>query len=341
MSVSSILASPAAKGLFHAAAMSSQPFGIPFQSAATAEQLGEVFLKEIGCDGLSSASAELQCLSGKSVDLILNVSNKAKIFPMPSEIAVDVIPWTPTVDNTTDLLPVEPFQAALEGKIASQVPIMLGNTANDSLPFIVGISEKPMSKLEVDAVLVAYFGLANTIKIKELYPKSDFFNASDARFYISKIMTDYIFGCANRHYAAQAQKNQGINAYFWYFNHMPSWNRWLWEGSEDGICADGPTYICHASDLPFVFSLNKNPNVMAKFNLSFSQTDVVTQQFLVHAYGSLTRSASSPNVTGWTPLNENDYVRYNIEPPFDGMIKNFRSEQCDFFDSIGYTRRGS
>ena len=214
MSVSSILASPAAKGLFHAAAMSSQPFGTPFQPAATAEQLGEVFLKKTGCNGLSSATAELQCLSSKSVDLILNASNEAKIFPLPSEIAVDVIPWTPNVDNTTDLLPVEPFQAALEGKIASQVPIMLGNTANDSLPFIVGISAKPMSKLEVDAVLVAYFGLANTIKIKELYPKADYFNASDARFYLEKIMTDYVFGCANRHYAATVPNGGKVSLTF-------------------------------------------------------------------------------------------------------------------------------
>jgi carboxylesterase type B len=330
MSVSIMLSSPMFSGLFTGAMMSSNPLGIPYQNMDIALKLGANLLKKVGCDGQPNLDAELACLNALPVGQIVNASDDDKVFPWPSTgITPDVVPWGPVVGDIDGFMPMQPMDAAAQGKL-NNVPILLGNNANDSLLFIDGISSKPMDGIEVFGVLTAIFGLIDTTHIEFLYPDS---THSDKRIFLSRVMTDYLFSCANRNFAANAQKNQGIQAYFYYYNHLASFSDWLWSVT-DPICEG---FICHAQDLPFIFNLNNSP--YASLSPPWSNSDTQSANMMASIWGSFVRN-KNPNITGWTPMSINNYNRFNAQPSNPVVFKDFLKPFCDYFDSIGYNHRG-
>lgn len=330
MSVGCAMTSPKFNGLYTAAIMSSNPLGVPYQNMQIALELGANYLTKVGCSGLGSVTDELSCLGTKSIDVLVNASNSDKLFPWPSTgFGANLVPWSPVVGDVDGFLPMQPMDAAAQGKLYP-VPMLIGNNANDSLLFISELSNSPMGHAEQVAVLTAYFGVENMFKIEFMYPPT---GIADKRIFLSEVFTDYFFNCPNRYFEAQAAKNQNLNAFFYYFDYMGSYTSWLWETSFP-ICSN---YLCHAADLLSIFAIDKSD--VASQIPQFTPSDQAAVTMTETIWGNFAKT-KNPQIQGWTPLNQNNYNRFNLQPSNPVVMKDFRSVYCDFYDKVGYNNRG-
>lgn len=116
MSIAALLAMPAARGLFARAIM--QSGGSQSLSAAQAEQVSAVYLRELGVDG-----GNFERLKALPVDELLNAAAGLQGRPdMPA------LPFQPTVEPAT--LPLEPLQAVAEGAAAG-IPLIVGTNREE------------------------------------------------------------------------------------------------------------------------------------------------------------------------------------------------------------------
>lgn len=124
--VSTLLATPAAKGLFHKAIVQSGSMGRTMEQKYS-RRIGEAVVKELGLGG-----ASIDEIQKVPYHVLLKAGNKA-IARVRSEaekegIASFIFGWAPTVD--ADVLPAHPFypQAPAQSK---DIPMMIGTTLHE------------------------------------------------------------------------------------------------------------------------------------------------------------------------------------------------------------------
>ncbi len=138
--VTTLMAMPSAKGLFHKAVAMSGSF-IGAATRDNAKALALQVMKELGI-----SAAQVAKLHTVSTDALLNAGSAAaqKIapfgFPKPGTLPKINLGWEPVVDGT--VLPETPFETAAPA-LSAGIPFLLGNTFHE---FTTGI-DKPQAHL--------------------------------------------------------------------------------------------------------------------------------------------------------------------------------------------------
>jgi len=332
-SVATHLSSPLSWPLFQRAIIVSNPFAIPAWNPESGLQLGERLLRNVSCPD-SGGVDELACLRALSAEQLLTAS-ALDFTKKPDHLLEMAMPWCPVVDGT-DELPMQPQQAMLTGKF-NRVPILFGTVANESVQFVYDASPAPMNGVEYYAMLDMVFGFDNLTSIDGVYGKLPAKDWSDARLFLSRPMTDYVFYCVGR--AMGAAMTRHAPTYMWLFDYASSLNQWIF-GKYMPWCV---TNVCHAQDLAFIF----NPFRWAHLdNVSYeipSPTAAETglAHFVQRAWGNFARTGDPnplPQGITWPRFDgaANNLVNYSIPPH---VIQNYRHDECALWDKFGYFRR--
>jgi para-nitrobenzyl esterase len=138
--VTTLMAMPAAKGLFHKAVAMSGSF-IATSTRESAKQLATLVMKELGL-----GPSDVAKLHTVSVDALLGAGMAAQQkqspfrFPPPGVPPVLSLGWQPVVDGS--VLPENPFEPVAPA-ISANIPFLVGNTFHE---FVTGI-DKPQAHL--------------------------------------------------------------------------------------------------------------------------------------------------------------------------------------------------
>lgn len=242
MSVSTLLAVPAAAGLFHRAIVESGP---PYTSAGDcAFERAERLAAHIGVactrEALGAVPADrLVSAAGEFVDT--NGGSDAGLL------------MTPVVDG--GLLVDAPIDAVASGA-ARGIPLMIGSTRDESAFFALG-NPKLMS-LDMDGLrhwmrrVTPDPGTADGIIAAVQGARAERGEATGPRHLWSAIATEYVFRAGTVRFADAHARSAapGVGTFCYLFT---------WESP----AFDGVLGSCHALEIPFVFGTLRNPMVQS------------------------------------------------------------------------------
>ncbi len=309
------LSVPSSSGLYRAGIMESNPLGIPYKTVEEAATAAGLLESELGCAGEG-----LDCLRSISADDIVKAQESAAIQSL-SLLGLHLagfLVWTPVIDG--EFLIEDPTIAAQQG--ALRVPMILGTNHDEGALFVCDIAKAlggTISPLVYMGVLGLIFGSDNAASIISLYgidPSGD--NSEN----LSKIMSDYLFGCANRFVARQSL----APVYAYEFTET-SINVW-----PDKPACEGKA--CHADELPFVFHTDR------QLGIEFTPEQAKLSDEMGGYWGGFAASLD-PNESGnleW-PLFTAEGLEYMIlkTPELETAVNPIPN--CDFWDTIGYDLR--
>ena len=310
-----LLSIPSSSGLFRAGIMQSNPFGIPYKTVDEAGLEAAMLESDLGCQG-----QELDCLRSVSAEDIVKAQQDTAIQTL-SLLGLHLagfLVWAPALDGT--FLVQDPTVAAQEGMLTQ--PTILGTNHDEGTLFVYEMASAfggKISALTYLAILSLIFGSEHTASIISLYgidPDGD--NAG----YLSKIMSDYLFGCANRFVAREAR----ADAYTYEFTET-SINVW-----PDIPACEGEA--CHGDDLPFTFHADR------QIGIEFTQEQGRLSDGMVGYWGGFA-TALDPNgsVRLTWPLFTPDGREYLILTTPELQTAVDPIPNCDFWDRIGYDLR--
>ncbi len=242
MSVSALLGSPEAGGLFHRAVVESGP---PYTiSADTAAEVAEKLASQMG---VACTREELERVPADRL-----VAAAAE-FEESGRSSVDGLPLRPVVDG--GLLPRPPLSSVMGGSVAD-VPLLIGTTRDEWALFTV--SDPAFSSLDADRLrwrLVRAFGdesAADRITDAVRSARASRGEPVEARDLWTAIATEFVFRApsvrlADEHDHAAAP---GVGTFAYLFT---------WASPIFG----GVLGSCHALEIPFVFGTVRHPLVQS------------------------------------------------------------------------------
>jgi carboxylesterase type B len=327
MSTGLHLISPPSHGLFRAAILESNPYGLPYKRPREAERLGTLLRDLLGC-----LLGGLDCMRRASVQAIVEhqFSATLTLSGLLEGLSGELV-WAPVVDG--HLIPRQPNSAG------APVPIIIGTNRDEGEAFLGGFriklpfAPREIPRLEYEALLHVLFPspIVDRIATHPRYAPGSGDNTES----LARLLTDYVFSCASRHVM-----NGARHAVFAYqFAHVPSFD--VWPGVP--LCAPGTGRVCHSFELPFVFG---NPvNVLVATappdpSRRFSPPDQTVADALT-AYWTHFARTLDPNHAGappWPRYRPDNPVRLVIDSTM-APSRDF-SENCTFWDSVGYDEKG-
>ena len=330
VSVMCHLTSPVSQGLFTKAIVESSPIALPF-SKTKDNRFYDKFVDLSGCD-TGKGSDVKGCLKEMSSGQIVKLMDQtaSDIFPFPNPDIIPM-PWTPSI-GTVDL-PEHPYVVMtrdMNSQMISKVPVLVGGNLQDARIFVRGFANYSLNPVEYDLAILFLFGKSGA-KVLELYPSE---GSGDQKGTIEKVVTDYLFQCLGR-FVADKYRSIGQPAYLYDFEYP---TRMFW-GYWGRVCDGHP---CHGGELMFVFN-NINSNATICKDATQEERNVAIE---MNEYWSNFIKTGDPNANGeasW-PLydaqNQQNWMNFSTAIPAT-PITNFKTEQCDLFDKIGYYREPS
>ncbi|CBQ68898.1 related to Cholinesterase precursor [Sporisorium reilianum SRZ2] len=263
-SVAALLASSAAKGLYHAAFLMSNPWVPWVQRAVQTKYVTPAVAASLECP--STGKAMVECLQNVADPMVFvqgdaytNATNAITVAlakSAGSSLAMASIqPFLPTPD---DLLDDQIFYLAGNGTIPNKVPILVGTTAGEGTPFVYPFMPQPLphERAVLDKALAVLYTPEGIAKIDA----SGLFklNASDddsVRETVALAMTYNFFTCPTQRIVDLAQTSAQFPKVYLYEAES---------GYTDTVempakcTAEGTgVEVCHSDDLMSVFgSLN-------------------------------------------------------------------------------------
>ena len=322
------MVSPGSWPYFQRAAVISNPYGLIPPSRKMAQELGELAVIKLGCP--LGGQPELDCLRKVPEATLLKMSEHTDFLPTPNEVLALFMQWSPFVDGT--IIPGQPLQQMAVGAF-NAVPMMIGTVANETIPFIFGINFEVPSWM-MDVAIDYVFGISKGTQIELLYGPVPAANASDARYFFSRLFTDYSFYCPTRFSAKmhnQYLAPKGLKTYVWFFDEHPSWAMWYAGGNAENPCV---RWICHAFDLPTIFA------TYYELPSGFPHPTPGEMQMSTFVQTSWAHFAATGEIENWPAFSPaTNLTAYNISYPLPtAPLQAYRAEYCDYFDSIGYNR---
>eukprot|EP00946_MAST-07B_sp_MAST-7B-sp1_P004630 g4630.t1 len=151
MSIVCHLASPASRGLFHAAEIRS-PVGLHYQDTAEAKAHARTLATSLGC--LPVGEGIVPCLRGKTSDEIISkqlVPEYLRHLTDPGH-GINWLEWVPTIDGK--LLPEEPHDIIVNNGSWNRVPLVIGSMRNETNAWLPPMLEDDfLAKLVFDSVM--------------------------------------------------------------------------------------------------------------------------------------------------------------------------------------------
>jgi len=231
--------------------------------------------------------------------------------------------WSPTVVG--EGLPQNPREAFVKGEII-KVPMIVGSNLNDGILFgwAIGNGQWILSP-EYLAIVEGIFWQTDKLwDILGLYPPVTF---GDNRNILSKLITDYLFGCSARKTLRWAN-NAGVDdTYLYQFTRQPVFCPWP---ERQSFCCKK---VCHGDELPYVFHDSGSP-----YPWNFTGTDEDVSSLMSTKWASFAKYGN-PNMldqkANWPKYN----IKTNISFEFGdhlAPVVNLDVSLCDFWDSVGY-----
>jgi len=307
--------------------MESQPFTIPLRDTNTFPALAHEFAKFLGCDIKDKA-----CLMAQNSTFIVDAQMYAR-----SQIASDpkllnaFLCWTPIVEGV--VIPQQPFTALLLGNYETNIPVMLGHTAQEAYLFIYVAMKNPVSWLGYDAMLLAILGVKGAVEAALFeYPVP--WGTNDTRPLLSRVATDYIFVCSNRN-VTRTMTTYGPNVWLYDFNHIASFNRTAWYPNTQCYTA-----VCHGADLPFVFDSGHGyvNYTVDEVHLAASMATYWTNMAHTGNPNTIGPWNTYPDLQGlvWPAYTTSSSPSIALQTPTNAIVPFLQKSYCDFWDTLGY-----
>jgi para-nitrobenzyl esterase len=264
----------------------------------------------------------MACLLTKTSEEIVAAQQKVFVWPWPDVFDFNMgilLQWTPTIDDKQFFS--QPIHAFIAGNF-TRVPVMMGTNANEGVSFVYRVFSQPTS----DAEFIAAVGLGfreDALKVLEKYPVSFFIN--DSRPALSKVATDYLFGCSTRR-VAMATSSWGVPTYLYYYDHalaLPGGYRYC------------RSVACHGAELTILF--HTAPNL----GHNFTQAEDMMSKAMMNWWTSFAKSKHGDPNAGhnvnmiWLPFTPQSMNNARIATPVSPQ-KNLDKAYCDFWDPLGY-----
>lgn len=215
-SVTGLLVSPLAKGLFHRAIAQS---GVLFaQPLAAAEASGERLAEELGCDSLEALRARPADALLKAAAVSMNIFGEGAFR------------FGPVIDG--HLLPADPVELMAR---QHDVPLLLGSCADEGSIFVVS-SPEGASKAALERAATGLFG-DQAPRVLELYPVEQ---DAQARAALSRLVADAYFIAPIRAFA-RARADLRSPTFLYHFTRVSPGARLLRLGAH------------HAAELGYIF----------------------------------------------------------------------------------------
>ncbi len=293
-SICALMAAPAARGLFHAAAMESGvPTGCELQTLQEAQDgSGQRVAQALGCTGADAAA----CLRGKSTADVVKA--------LPGGFGLFSRLYGPNMDGV--VFPEQPI-AAIEAGRHSHMPVIVGNSGDETM--LWATSAGPVNDAAgLDAALAKLFGAQAAPRIRAMYPLADFPTPRDA---MVRISTDAFFTCQSLRVARALAQHQRAPVYRYLFAHT------LQNDAE----LRGQRAV-HTIEHVFFFPWQGSYKPTAD--------DLAVQQLMVGRWSGFARTGAAD--APWRPVGADD--SYLLIAPEAAMRAGGSEAKCAFWSSV-------
>jgi acetylcholinesterase/cholinesterase len=326
MSVTLHLISAGSRGLYSAAIVESDPFGLPLRDTKNFPVFVKAFAKKANCTkGVLKPKIEISCLmdlpvkqlieaqSASDSDVIANLDDFVGLFT----------PWTPVLG--TEEIPLELLRGFQSGQIAD-VPVVIGTVRDEVLEFIYSGFTTPLGKTEMWAVVAAVFGVKYVAKIKDQYPEPA--NTTDYRNYLAHFANDALFHCPGRNAALSLSKRQTRQSptFNYHFDHVVSFGAQMWLPRYPE-CLDK---VCHAAELPFIFRTN-----LSSVNATYTADEVAMSIELEKYWSEFAKNGNFSS--GWPQIDVASEQTRLFQAPTGKVETKAYAAKCAFWDDLGYS----
>jgi len=320
------LISPGSSGLFQRAIMESN-VGLLYHTLPEALDYGSAFCKVVNC-----TNCDESCLQAIPTSMVeqgwrtASGSDWAFILANWRHIMDGFVQeFAPTIDG--DVLPYEPEEAFLNGKVNPDVAVLEGSNAADGETFVYA---------GVNFWLPDF--LANVVDEAVFYPDGvavakRYENASihDARWLFGEVLTDYLFRCFTQRYAEASYKN-GHQTYVYRYTHVFSAS-WLWP--KFGLPSICETNACHMSELPLVFG---NEVHTPSLNVSFTPQERALSNNMINYWTSFAKFgdpnlSNPPPTVMWPAYDPTNRMGIILD---ETLLLESSLDLCSFWDGVGY-----
>ncbi|XP_069801981.1 fatty acyl-CoA hydrolase precursor, medium chain-like [Dendropsophus ebraccatus] len=316
ISVSALVASPLAKGLFHRAIAESGVILMPTLVALSKEQ--EVFIRSIvanisGCD----VDMVLDCLKAKSEEEMQSLVVSMKFMALP-----------PTIDGVFFSKPVEQI---LADKEVNSVPFLTGVTNQEFgwiLPSSVnitglreGMERETVEELLRNFPLLNSFSSATSLLMDEYI--GDKTDPAEIRNRFLDLAGDIIFVIPALR-VAKYHRDAGHPTYFYEFQHRPS----LFKDSKpDFVKSDHGDELCSVMGGPFL----KDDIV---FTASFKEEEKTLSKTVMKYWANFARTGNpnGPGLVHWPVYDQDEgYMEISLK---EKAAKQLKAEKYEFWTKL-------
>lgn len=329
MSIGFLMTTERARGLFSRAIMESNPSAFNYKNASEAAVYGETFCATLNCSsGGGGGSCDVSCLRAASPGDVMNAwgsatNNILDFIEANLPHALDgLLGTTPVVDGS--FITAEPLSAVESGNYwASDMPVLFGTNTGEGETFIYAAFESAMPPIFAPLLYTAIFEFNLSIAAAiDALPRYNASAYADSREPLAHFLTDYWFRCASDRWAAGAPPGK---AYAYVYNHLYSNASIFPKFGLPDICKD---VVCHASELPFVFSNVPNFTSFAPNEVGLTTT--------MAAYWAQFAKTGNPNFAGAPTWPSWDPVARTALLLDVNITTESSADTCAFWDGLGY-----
>lgn len=303
---------PSSRGLFRAAIMESNPFGIPYKTIEESKPFAKHFTNNIGCE-----HDDIACMRKKPIEDVLISQTKKSIWPLVFNGLKDFLTWAPVVDDR--LFTIQPIKSIEKGKL--KIPLITGTNKQEGILFVEltknGIGKKKLSTFDYHLVLDILFRDYSYRKIiRDRYPAQ----SKDNSTVLSDLLTDYLFTCSNRYVASKNKKS----TWAYEFDQVSSFNIL----PKIPSCTDA---VCHGDELPYVFHSAENDGY--SFDEAEEELSVLIQKY----WSDFAKYRDPDKKDKNWPSFGNDNYHIVFDTPINKIaISSNYDSNCDLWDEVGY-----
>jgi len=320
------LVSPPSRGLFQNALMESNLLGLPYKSLSEAEAFGAELSTSVGCAGSSNPAS---CMGQQSAQGLVCAQVGSSMSIFLAGLRAGLV-WAPAIDNS--VITGQPMVSAGAGGLT--VPMVLGTNLNEGTLFAVlseqqaQAAQKPFGSPAYTGFIKSMFG-PNAPGALTRYPCL----TADCTQPLSRLLTDYLFTCANRNLAKTATaRTSSRNLYLYQFARVPPQGCNVRPNISE--CA---SQVCHGQELIYVFD---QPQNVQGGGCAFGTTNPGDQTLSndIAAYWSNLAIGRTPNASGlfgWPAFAPSgSYLVLDQNLSTAHVVAT--DSKCDFWDRVGY-----
>jgi para-nitrobenzyl esterase len=303
LNVQALLASPAAAGLFSAAAMESRVLrgGLIGSGVADAYPWYAGLESLVNCD---AAADVLACLRAVPADTLVQTSLNSAA--------------TGWVNIEPNILPEDLFNKLQ--RLGSAVPLLIGsNSDEEAFSYVPGPVLDPSSyaasiHTQFDPLAA---GAGDTIL--SLYPAMDYTNPNYA---LSAVESDAHYTCDTRNLARAVSDGRRPRVWRYLFTHHYE--------NDAGLNAMG---AFHSAELPFVSGNLQTLTTGIPYSPSVAETTLANEMMGYWVRFAATGDPNGPGAAQWLPYDTGENI-LQLDDSIVTLAGGYRNAQCDFLSTL-------